>query len=228
MQVHEFDGPDEASRKAEGHRPQRGDATAQRALARGRHDALDKRAILHLQRTAGTAGVSGMMDQDEESPVKDLLRSGGGQPLEARTRADMESRLGADFGSVRVHTGGQAADSARSVQAHAYTVGDDIVFQEGRYQPGTPAGDRVLAHELTHVMQQRSGPVAGTEAPGGIRVSDPSDSFERAAEANADRAMSVGTTGAGAAPGAVGSAASVQRQEEGEQPEEEEQPEKTS
>jgi hypothetical protein len=102
----------------------------------------------------------------------------------------MESRLGADFGDVRVHTDGKATESARSVQAHAYTVGNDVVFQSDKYAPESDSGQRMLAHELTHVVQQRSGPVDGTPAPGGIKVSDPSDSFERAAESTADRVMS--------------------------------------
>lgn len=67
----------------------------------------------------------------------------------------MESRFGHDFGSVRVHTDDHAAQSARAVNALAYTVGQDIVFDEGRYQPATPGGQRLLAHELAHTVQQR-------------------------------------------------------------------------
>ena len=90
--------------------------------------------------------------------------------------------MGHDFGDVRVHTDATASDSARSVNAQAYTVGSDIVFQSGTYAPDTDGGRHVLAHELTHVVQQRSGPVDGTPAPGGIKISHPSDSFEQAAE----------------------------------------------
>ncbi|MGH8905071.1 MAG: DUF4157 domain-containing protein [Egibacteraceae bacterium] len=119
------------------------------------------------------------------------------------------SSHGHDFSDVRVHTDGKASESARSVQAHAYTVGNDVVFQGGQYSPETDAGKRMLAHELTHVVQQRSGPLDGTPAPGGIQVSDHSDTFERAAERSADQVMA-----GGHAEAAAPAPASVQRQEE--------------
>ena len=103
----------------------------------------------------------------------------------------MEERLGSDFTEVRIHTGGRADESARSIDALAYTVGSDVVFRSGQYAPDTPTGQRVLAHELTHVVQQKAGPVEGTPAPGGIRLSDPSDRFEQAAERAAAEAISV-------------------------------------
>jgi peptidoglycan hydrolase-like protein with peptidoglycan-binding domain len=85
--------------------------------------------------------------------VHDVLASSG-RPLEAGTRERMEDGLGADLGGVRVHTDPRAAESARAVNAHAYTVGSDVVFAQGRYAPGSREGDRLLAHELTHVVQQ--------------------------------------------------------------------------
>jgi len=85
--------------------------------------------------------------------VHDTLRAGG-QPLDAKTRAFMEPRLGADFGSVRVHEDAAAARSARDVRALAYTVGTNIVFGAGQYRPSNPEGRRLLAHELAHVIQQ--------------------------------------------------------------------------
>jgi hypothetical protein len=72
-----------------------------------------------------------------------------------------------------------------SVGANAYTVGSDIVFRAG-HGPGSPTFQRDVAHELTHVQQQKAGPVDGSEAAGGIRVSDPSDRFEQAASDRAD------------------------------------------
>jgi Domain of unknown function (DUF4157) len=130
-----------------------------------------------------------MRGPSRRSPVLDLIRSGGGRPLDPSLRTFMEGRLGHDLGSVRVHTGGAAAASARSVNADAYTVGENIVFQDHAYRPGTDAGRRILAHELAHVIQQRSGPVPGTPAPGGIRISDLSDAGERDAERMAAEAM---------------------------------------
>jgi hypothetical protein len=68
----------------------------------------------------------------------------------------MESRFGRRFGDVRIHDDGEAADAARGAQARAYTIGSDVVFGAGQYQPATAAGRRLIAHELTHVVQQRS------------------------------------------------------------------------
>jgi hypothetical protein len=85
--------------------------------------------------------------------VHDVLRSSG-QPLDPQTRGFMERRLGHNFGHVRVHTDDRAAESARAVNALAYTVGRDVVFGAGQYVPRTAVGDRLLAHELTHVGQQ--------------------------------------------------------------------------
>jgi hypothetical protein len=156
------------------------------------------------------------VSEEERSPVLDVVGSGGGSPLDTDTRADMESRLGHDFGDVRVHTDSRAHDSARAVNAHAYTVGSNVVFQRDRYDPSSTEGKTMLAHELTHVVQQRSGPVDGTPTGGGVQVSDPSDRFEQEAAANADRAMSA------PAPATVSPAGpAVQRQaDEEEQPEE--------
>ena len=85
--------------------------------------------------------------------VDDVLRSPG-RALEGQTRAFFESRFQHDFGGVRVHTDAQAARSAESVNAMAYTVGSHIVFGSGRYSPQAQSGQRLLAHELTHVVQQ--------------------------------------------------------------------------
>jgi hypothetical protein len=78
-----------------------------------------------------------------------------GQPLDAATRAFFEPRFGHDFGRVRVHHDAAAAASARAVDAIAYTVGEHVVFDAGRYTPASRAGGRLLAHELTHVVQQQ-------------------------------------------------------------------------
>jgi hypothetical protein len=214
MQSHDTDfllNPE--SHQAPSRRKDETSSTGVEALMHGRTDALTPSAVMHLQKTAGNASVTAALEEQEPSLVKDVVGSGGGSPLDRDTRGFMESRLGADFGDVRVHTDGRATESAKSVQAHAYTVGNDVVFQSGKYEPQTQSGQRMLAHELTHVVQQRSGPVDGTPAPGGIKISHPSDSFERAAESSADRVMS------GAAPAPVAAApASVQR--EGEEEEE--------
>ncbi len=91
--------------------------------------------------------------------VHELLHSPG-QPLEASTRAFFEPRFGRDFSHVRVHTGSLAADSARSVNALAYTVNHSVAFGAGSYAPHTVEGRRLLAHELAHVVQQARGPAS--------------------------------------------------------------------
>ncbi|HEX5703552.1 MAG TPA: DUF4157 domain-containing protein [Pyrinomonadaceae bacterium] len=90
----------------------------------------------------------------------------GGQPLDRATRSFFEPRFGRDFSGVRVHTGGAAEQSARDVQAKAYTVGSDIVFSANRFAPTTTEGKRLLAHELTHVAQSPSITAGGTRSNG--------------------------------------------------------------
>lgn len=148
-------------------------------------DRTDPEQALALQRTIGNAAVADVMAQ--RSGVREVLRSPG-RPLDESVRADMESRLDADFGDVRLHTGSAAQRSADEVGARAWTSGSHVVIGQGG------ADGHTLAHELTHVIQQRSGPVAGTDDGTGLRISDPADRFEREAETNATRAMSGAAT----------------------------------
>jgi hypothetical protein len=121
----------------------------------------------------------------------------------------MEPRFGFDFSPVRVHADEAAARSAEAVGARAYTSGSHIVFGRGQFAPGAPSGRHMIAHELTHVIQQARGPVAGRPIGGGVVVSQPGDQFERAARAAADIAMSERSAArAGAAPLAALPAAS--------------------
>ncbi len=166
-----------------------------RAAVAGRTDVVGASGMGVLQRLVGNSAVGAVLQRDQEdepparSSVHDVVTGGGGEPLDAGTRTDMEARFGADFGDVRVHTGSGAHASATDVGARAYTVGNNIVFQRDAYDTASDGGRTTLAHELTHVIQQRQGPVDGTETAGGIRVSDPSDRFEREAAANAERVM---------------------------------------
>jgi hypothetical protein len=111
-----------------------------------------------------------------------------GQPLHPMTRAELEPRFGHDFSHVRVHADGRAAESARAVSALAYTVAPHIVFGAGQYRPGTAQGQRLLAHELAHVVQQRPGPPS---EPGHLEVDAPDSTGEREAQ----RAASAVTSG---------------------------------
>jgi hypothetical protein len=99
----------------------------------------------------------------------------------------MEPRFGQDFSGVRVHTDARAAASAGAVRAHAYTVGSNIAFAAGAYSPRTAAGQRLLAHELTHTIQQQGGGGAGL-APK-LEVGEVDDPAEHEADHIADRVM---------------------------------------
>jgi Domain of unknown function (DUF4157) len=113
-------------------------------------------------------------------PVVHEVLSSPGQPLDPVTRAFMEPRFGQDFSQVRVRTDAAAAQSAREVNANAYTVGHNIVFGAGRFAPGTDEGQRLIAHELTHVVQQSGGDEIHPRLIPGKR--DPSFGGQQAAE----------------------------------------------
>ncbi|MCP5103257.1 MAG: DUF4157 domain-containing protein [bacterium] len=100
----------------------------------------------------GVSSKSPAVTPSVESKVQSL--KGGGQPLPESTRSFFESRFGSDFSGVRVHNDSQAAETAESVNAKAFTTGKDVVFGAGQYSPGTSPGKQLLAHELTHVVQQ--------------------------------------------------------------------------
>ena len=92
--------------------------------------------------------------ESKAPPIVHEVLGNSGQPLDSSTRSFMERRFGHDFGNVRVHLDARAAASARSINALAYTVGSDIVFRTGAFEPDDSSGRRLLAHELTHVVQQ--------------------------------------------------------------------------
>lgn len=154
------------------------------------------RDLLALQRLAGNSAVTSLARRDtralgtddinerQVSPVHDVI-SRAGHPLATQTRLHMENRLQANFESVRLHVD---APSAQSLGASAYTVGDHIVLHP-RVSPHTASGTHTLAHELSHVVQQRAGRVSGRPASDGIRVSQPGDQFEREAARRADRVV---------------------------------------
>jgi hypothetical protein len=131
-----------------------------------------------LHRSATAGGTGGR--PTAPAIVRNVV-STPGTPLPAQTRGSMGERFGHNFGSVRIHTDSQAAASARAVNAEAYTVGPHVVFGAGAYQPDSPAGQRLLAHELAHVIQQPTAPAASTS----LTISDPSDASEREAASHA-------------------------------------------
>jgi Zn-dependent peptidase ImmA (M78 family) len=122
---------------------------------------------------------------ETEAPTVRETLSSPGQPLDAATRAYMEPRIGHDFSKVRVHTDAKAAESAQAVHAAAYTIGPDIAFGAEQYTPETSEGRRLLAHELTHVVQQERGAVQGHA---GFRQSE--DIYEQEADVVARSVLS--------------------------------------
>jgi hypothetical protein len=105
---------------------------------------------------------------------------GGGQKLDHSSRDKMGGALGDSLDDVRVHTDDRAEALASSVSARAFTTGTDVYFAKGEYSPGSSDGQQLLAHELTHVVQQRGAPSSGP-----LSVSQPGDALEQEAEAAA-------------------------------------------
>jgi hypothetical protein len=125
-----------------------------------------------FQRRSGTAS-----SEDPSFAVAGALRHPG-QPLDASVREAVEQRLGFDFSHVRIHTGESAAESARALDAHAYTLGPHIVFGNGGYAPDTEAGRHRLHHELSHVMQRQHG---APMPEGPLQLGSPDSAHERQA-----------------------------------------------
>lgn len=144
-----------------------------------------KNSLMRKQRAEPGADAA-TRSPDVPPIVHTVLSSGGGQPLDTTTRAFMEPRFGHDFSQVRVHTDGQAAVSARTINALAYTVGRDVVFGAGQYAPRTSVGQRLLAHELTHVVQQKNREALENRY-GNLMMSSPTDIAEQEADELAAR-----------------------------------------
>lgn len=149
-------------------------------FTRARSNLLERRNTLGPHICVQREAVGPAVTPSAPSLVREVVNSPG-QPLAAATRSFMEPRFGYDLSQVRVHTDDRAAESARAVNANAYTAGHHIVFDSGQFSPRTTAGQQLMAHELTHVVQQASGPVAGTPSGDGLNMSHRADSFERQA-----------------------------------------------
>ena len=127
------------------------------------HAVQPKHNISSIQRTCAECQeeeeqaqrkASDATKSDAPSIVQDVVSSGGGRKLDDPTRGFMENRFGYDFSNVKIHNDTVAAKSAQSINALAYTSGNNIVFNHGQYSPATNTGQKLLAHELTHVVQQ--------------------------------------------------------------------------
>jgi hypothetical protein len=128
----------------------------QRIAAPGKEEDEKLLAKPSLQRESDEA--AGPVDESVESAIESAR--GGGRPMDSGIRTNMEAAFGADFSGVRVHTGAQSDSLNKAVQARAFTTGQDIFFSGGEYDPGSSGGKELLAHELTHVVQQNGPAVA--------------------------------------------------------------------
>ncbi|KAF4406138.1 MULTISPECIES: DUF4157 domain-containing protein [Streptomyces] len=160
--------------------------------------------ILALQRTAGNAAVSRLLDQERhahgsgcghETPVQrrvspvDVVNRPG-RPLETSVQDKLQYYTGKRYEDVRIHTDSAAHESAAGINADAYTSGQHIAFQRGRYNPSTPSGMEMLIHEVRHRDQQMAGSVPGTDMGDGTKMSSPGDSGETDATQFARDALS--------------------------------------
>lgn len=158
--------------------------------------AAEKAGLLEtLQQSYGNRYVQRLLSSpssnaDTAGSAHPAIPSGSGSPLDRPVRSDMEGRFGTSLSDVRVHTDAPAADAARALGARAFTTGQDVYFGHNAYQPHTPAGRGLLAHELTHTIQQRDA------APGpqrSVEIVPPDDPLEQQADRAADAAVRGGT-----------------------------------
>jgi hypothetical protein len=139
--------------------------------------------LSQLQQSHGNAYVQRVVSEaggekaHEQKHAAESHTHSGAQPIDAGTRSQMESAFGESFGDVHVHTGKEAGAVSEQLGARAFTSGRDIYFKEGEYNPSTREGQELLAHELTHVVQQRGGTSAR-----GASVGPAGDTFEQEAE----------------------------------------------
>ena len=145
--------------------------------------------LISLQHTVGNRAVQRLIAQrsgDGPSEVDDDTaeqindKRGGGLPLDSAMQERMSESTGEDFSQVKVHTDPDADNLNQKLGARAFTTGQDIYFRDGAYQPHSGAGQELLAHELTHVVQQRHGAVGGSSR---MTVNAPGDAFEQQADA---------------------------------------------
>jgi hypothetical protein len=155
-------------------------------------DEVTRSGAMSVSASSPPASGAGSAASSETLPSVQRALGTPGRPLERGLRERLESRFGVGFDGVRIHTDPQAAESARSISARAYTLGSHIAFGEGQYAPGTADGDHLLAHELTHVVQQGgiSSPAVVRRAGGAGRSRNP---FSKVLKLHADVAARLET-----------------------------------
>ncbi len=171
---------------------------------------VGNRAVQRLlaQRDGGGAS-GGAMDLDDETANRINRERGGGQQMDSAVQADMGQAMGHDFDGVRVHTSTESDALNRQLGAKAFTTGQDVFFRQGAYDPASSGGKELIAHELTHVVQQSSG-LGGSGS--GMTVNPPGDAYERQADS-----VSKDVTGVGAQVQMQAEEEEVQKQAEEEE-----------
>ncbi|MBI4790792.1 MAG: DUF4157 domain-containing protein [Chloroflexi bacterium] len=153
-------------------------------------------AVTGLQQTIGNRAVQRLLAQrsgdgsfelDDETESRINQERGGGQQLDGAVQAKMSDATGHDFSGVKVHTSSESDTLNRQLGAKAFTTGQDIFFRSGAYEPHSSGGQELLAHELTHVVQQSSGAVGHGS---GMTVNAPGDAYEQEADAVSKTVMS--------------------------------------
>ncbi len=142
---------------------------------------------LIAQRNGGESGF----DLDEDTSNRINQARGSGQALDGAVQKQMSQSMGFDFSGVRVHTSSESDTLNQELGAKAFTTGQDVFFKQGAYNPGSSDGKELIAHELTHVVQQNTGRVGG--GGGGMTVRPAGDAFEQEADAVA-KAMTSGSS----------------------------------
>jgi len=159
---------------------------------------IGNRAVRRLLIQRSGDGASFELDEQTASRIN--RERAGGQPLDSGVQRHAGAAMGHDLSGVRVHTSPEADDLSHQLSAKAFTTGQDVFFREGAYEPGSSGGQELIAHELTHVVQQSTGAVGS--GGGRMTVNAPGDAFEQEADAVAKAITGPGAT------------AEVQRQEE--------------
>ena len=152
----------------------------------------NRRSVLRSEQAAADTGSAGEAGVPES--VREVISSTG-RSLDVSIQRAMEDRMGDSLGEVRIHTGPQAAAACEAINARAFTVGNHIAFNQGEYDPASPEGQHVLAHELAHVRQQTGGAVSMLPQDDVELEIDPDPTLEREAEETAQRVMAGGELG---------------------------------
>lgn len=157
--------------------------------------------VTHLQNHLGNAAIQrllaqrsgdGAFDLDDESATRINHARSNGQALDKTIQTQMSQSMDADFSNVRVHTDGEAHQLNEQLSAKAFTTGQDIFFRKGEYNPGSSSGQELIAHELTHVVQQGTGVV--DDGGNTMHVNAPGDQFEQEADSVAKTVTSGAAT----------------------------------